>query len=251
MLFLGSTINTFAQQDNKSHTYVLIHGAFHGGWCWQMVSKELRSKGNIVYTPTLSGQGERRNTLDTTINLETHIQDVINTIVMEDLHDVILVGHSYAGAVIAGVADQIPERLSKLVFLDALIVENGESANDLNPADVVDGFRKASLKKDNGLSIPLLSSEFFGVTDSATIKWADVRLTNQPYRTFSQKLVLKKPYGNNVPITYIACIRPELRAIQRSVDIAKAKQGWKYLEINTGHDAMLTKPVDLAKLLLN
>jgi pimeloyl-ACP methyl ester carboxylesterase len=252
VLFLGSTtIKTYAQQDNKSNTYVLIHGAFHGGWCWQMVGKELRSKGNTVYTPTLSGQGERKNTLDTNINLQTHIQDVVNTIVMEDLHDVILVGHSYAGAIIAGVADRIPERLSKLIFLDALIVENGQSANDLNPADVVEGFKKASIKNDNGLSIPILSSEFFGVTDSATIKWANAKLTNQPYRTFSQKLVLRNPYGNNIPITYIACIGPELRAIQRSVDIAKAKKGWKYLEINTGHDAMLTKPVNLAKLLLN
>lgn len=245
------TISTYAQQVNKSKTYVLIHGAFHGGWCWQIVGKELRSKGNTVYTPTLSGQGERKNTLDTNINLETHIQDVVNTIMMEDLHNVILVGHSYAGAVIAGVADRIPDRLAKLVFLDALIVENGQSANDLNPADVVEGFKAAAIKNDNGLSIPILSSKFFGVTDSAMIKWADARLTCQPYRTFSQKLVLRNSYGNNVPITYIACTGPELRAIQRSVDIAKAKKGWKYLELNTGHDAMLTKPVNLAELLLN
>jgi pimeloyl-ACP methyl ester carboxylesterase len=252
LVFLSSmAINTYAQQDNKANTYVLIHGAFHGGWCWQMVAKELRSKGNSVYTPTLSGQGERKNTLDTNINLETHIQDVVNTIVMEDLHNVILVGHSYAGAVIAGVADRIPGRLSKLVFLDALIVENGQSANDLNPADVVEGFKTASIKNDNGLSIPILSSKFFGVTDSATINWADLKLTNQPYRTFSQKLVLRNPYGNNVPITYIACTGPELRAIQRSVDIAKNKKGWKYLELNSGHDAMLIKPVRLAELLLN
>lgn len=252
LVFLISVIsNTYAQQSNRTNTYVLVHGAFHGGWCWQMVSKELRSKGNYVYTPTLSGQGERKNTLDTNINLETHIQDVVNTIVMEDLHEVILVGHSYAGEVIAGVADRIPERLSKLVFLDALIVDNGQSANDLNPAEVVESFKTAAVKNDNGLSIPILSSEFFGVTDPATIKWADAKLTNQPYRTFSQKLALKNQYGNKVPITYIACTGPELGAIQRSVDIAKAKKGWKYVELHTGHDAMLTQPINLARLLSN
>ncbi|QNK64007.1 alpha/beta hydrolase [Pedobacter sp. PAMC26386] len=249
LLVLGLNFETSAYPSKINATYVLVHGAFHGGWCWKEVAKELRSHADLVYTPTLSGLGEHKNTLDTSINLNTHINDIVNLILMEDLHDVILVGHSYAGAVIAGVADRIPERLSQLVFLDALIVANGQSVNDLNPGDVVEEFKKAAFQNDKGLSIPVLKSEFFGVKDPKVSAWANERLTSQPYRSFSQPLYLKHPFGNHIQTTYICCTGPELRAIQRSADIAKNKKDWKFIAIKTGHDAMLIEPAKLSKIL--
>ncbi len=238
-----------AQSTQKPPVFVLVHGAFHGGWCWQKVSKQLRAKGDIVYTPTLSGLGEHKNTLNSKIDLNTHIADIVNLILMEDLHNVVLVGHSYAGAVIAGVADIIPQRLSKLVFLDAMLIENGQSANGMNPKDIRENFSKAAMQFDKGLSIPFLSSSFFGVKNATDFKWVNERLTNQPYKSFTQPLILKHPYGNHLPLFYIACTYPELRAIKPFAEKAKKSKKWKYLELKTGHDAMITMPVELALLL--
>lgn len=238
-----------AQPVIKPPVFVLVHGAFHGGWCWQKVSTQLRAKGDIVYTPTLSGLGEHKNMLNSHVDLNTHIADIVNLIVSEDLYNVVLVGHSYAGGVIAGVADRIPERLSKLVFLDAMLMKNGQSALDVSPEDIRKRFIKSANQFDKGLSLPFLSAEFFGITNAHDVKWVNERLTNQPFRTFRQPLVLKHPYGNHLPLTYIACTNPELRAIRPFADETKTSKGWKYLELKTGHDAMMTMPVELAQML--
>jgi pimeloyl-ACP methyl ester carboxylesterase len=248
-VLLVSVFNVNVQSNSKQPVFVLVPGAFHGGWCWQRVSKELRAKGDLVYTPTLSGLAEHKNTLNEKIDLNTHITDIVNLIVEEDLHNVILVGHSFAGAVIAGVADRIPERLSKLVFLDAMLMENGQSALDVSPDDIRKYFIKASADNNNGLSIPFFTSNFFGVTNAADIKWVNDRLTDQPFKTFSQPLVLKHPYGNHLPLTYIACTQPELRAIKPFAEKTKNSKDWKYLELKTGHDAMITMPVELSNML--
>ncbi|MBB6111203.1 Alpha/beta hydrolase family protein [Mucilaginibacter lappiensis] len=249
LILLISVFNANAQPAGKQPVFVLVHGAFHGGWCWQRVSKELRAKGALVYTPTLAGLAEHKNTLNDKIDLNTHIDDIVNFIIEEDLHNVILVGHSYAGAVIAGVADRIPERLSKLVFLDAMLMENGQSALDVSPDDIRAYFVKATNDYDKGLSIPFFTSDFFGVTNTADIKWVNDRLTNQPFKTFSQPLILKHAYGNHLPLVYIACTQPELRAIKPFADKTKSSNDWKYLELKTGHDAMITMPVELSNML--
>lgn len=106
--------------------FVLVHGAFHGGWCWKCVTRRLRDAGHSVYAPTLTGLGDREHLLDPSVNLSTHIQDVVNVLVYEDLHNVPLVGHSYAGMVIAGVAEAVPARLSRLIYLDAVIPVDGD-----------------------------------------------------------------------------------------------------------------------------
>lgn len=249
LILIVLVFNVNAQSAGKQPVFVLVHGAFHGGWCWQRVSKELRAKGDLVYTPTLTGLAEHKNTLNDKIDLNTHIDDIVNFIIAEDLHNVILVGHSYAGAVIAGVADRIPERLSKLIFLDAMLMENGQSALDVSPDDIRAYFIKATNEYDKGLSIPFFTSDFFGVTNATDIKWVNERLTNQPFKTFSQPLVLKHAYGNHLPLTYIACTQPELRAIKPFADKTKSSKNWKYLELKTGHDAMITMPVELSNML--
>ncbi len=251
ILFLVlSSINLSAQNKSQQQSvFVLVHGAWHGGWCWDKVKEKLSAQGNDVYTPTLSGMAEKKDQLDGTIDLNTHIQDIIDLIVKEDLHHVILVGHSYAGLVISGVADKIPERLDKLIYLDALLAENGQSAFSVNPKESQEVFLKTAMDHDKGLSIPPPSSTWFGVSDSAAIKWTDERLTSQPYKTFSQPLVLKHPYGNHLPLTYIACTNPELPVLIKFAEKAKNNEAWKYFELKTGHDAMVTIPVELAELL--
>jgi len=249
LLLTVLSITVSAQSIQKQPVFILVHGAFHGGWCWQKVSKELRAKGDLVYAPTLSGLSEHKNTLNDRINLSTHILDIINFIIAEDLHNVVLVGHSYAGGVIAGVADSIPERLSKLIFLDAMLMENGQSALDVSPDDIRQYFIKAATDYDKGLSIPFFTSDFFGVTKAADVKWVNDRLTNQPFKTFSQPLKLKHPYGNHLPLIYIACTKPELRAIKPFADKTKHSKNWKYIELQTGHDAMITMPIELSNML--
>jgi len=224
--------------------YVLVHGAWHGGWCWQKVSAKLRAEGAVVYTPTLSGLGEHKNTLNADIDLNTHITDIVNLIVMEDLHDVILVGHSYGGIVIEGVADRIPERLSKLVFLDALVLESGESAISIQSKEV-----REKLEKAKGLSLPAWSADAFGVTDTADVRWVNERLAPQPYKTFNQPLVLKHPLGNNLPMVYIACLKPQLPVLKQFSDKAQQGTGWRYYAMDTGHDAMVTAPDECTALL--
>ncbi|WPV67926.1 alpha/beta hydrolase family protein [Chitinophaga sp. LS1] len=233
---------------SHAQTFVLVHGAWHGGWCWKEVAKELQAQGAEVYTPTLSGLGEHQNVLDTNINLETHIQDIVNFINMQDLHDVILVGHSYAGAVIAGVADRIPARLKKLIFLDAMLIENGKSALTSQPANLSDNVRAATASSQ-GLSVPVWSPEVFGVTDPAQIKWVSDRLTPQPFRSFDQTLSLKHVYGNHLPLTYIACIKPQMAQLKVFGDKTKSSKDWSYYELPTGHDAMITMPKELTALL--
>jgi pimeloyl-ACP methyl ester carboxylesterase len=250
ILLIAVTTNLHAQGTKKPPVFVLVHGAWHGGWAWQNVSADLREKGSIVYTPTLSGLGEHKNTLNRDIDLNTHINDIVNLIVMEDLHDVVLVGHSYAGAVIAGVADKIPERLSKLIFLDALIIRNGQSALSQTPKENQEYTAKAA-EKDSGLTIPILTADYFGVTDPKDIKWVNERLAGQPYKTFTQPLVLNHPYGNHLPLFYIFCNNPILPPIKRFAEEVKNDRNWKYYTMNTGHDAMITTPHELATLLNN
>jgi pimeloyl-ACP methyl ester carboxylesterase len=249
LLLMSTTINSIAQHKPQQPVYVLVHGAWHGGWCWDQVDKKLRAEGDLVYTPTLSGMAEDKSRLDTTVNLETHITDIVNLIVKQNLHHVILVGHSYGGVVITGVADRIPERLEKLVYLDALLVENGQSALSVNPKERQESFRQAAQDFDKGLSIPAPSSAWFGLTDSLTIRQTDALLTNHPLRTFTQPVVLKHPYGNHLPMIYIACVNPKLPGLEQFAAKAKNSKGWKYFELETGHDAMISLPNELSSLL--
>ena len=235
-----------AQHQPGKPVFVLVHGAWHGGWCWQEVSQQLREKGFRVYTPTLSGLGEHKNVINENINLQTHITDIINFIEMEDLHNVVLVGHSYAGTVIAGVADSIPGRLNKLVFLDAMIVHNGESPISTQFKEVQAAMGEFVAKKQN--IAPIIPAEEFGVTEKAKAKWVNERLTPQPFNTFAQRLTLKHTYGNNVPLVYISCTDKQLPIIKKMSKEAQNSSLWTYLELNTGHDAMVTVPVELSGL---
>src|SRR5262245_2504150 len=173
-------------------TYVLVHGGGHGGWCYQPVARLLEARGHTVYAPTLTGLGERSHLLSPAIDLDLHIHDVVQLLHYEDLRDVILVGHSYGGMVITGVADRATDRVGHLVYLDAAMPVNGEALAQ-RAAPLMDAARQAARVVD-GIELVLFPGTepmpHYGVTDPDAIAWMDARLTPHPWKCFEQPLVL-------------------------------------------------------------
>lgn len=230
-------------------TYVLVHGAYHGGWCWRDVADVLRAQGHRVHTPTLSGLGERAHLLKQAPGLSTMIDDVVNVIEFEELNDVILVGHSFSGSVITGVADRISEKLRHLVYLDALVLPGGTAV--LEGASVESRQYYESLRIANGGSggIPVPPVSFFDVGNAEQEAWLERRLTPHPVESFFEKLALQYPLGNGVPTTYIVCTEPYFSPTEPSRTLAAQQPGWRFVDIATGHDAMVSAPAELARLL--
>ena len=231
-------------------TYMLVHGAWHGGWCWAKVADRLRAAGHRVYTPTQTGLGERKHLLRADISLDVFITDLVNAIEAEELNDVILVGHSFGGRPIAGVADRAPQRLKRLVFLDAGLPDPGKSVFDGFPSSVRDARIKAAQDFRGGLSFPPPPAGSFGVTAPDDVAWLERRMTPHPYGTYVTPMTLDHPIGNGVPCTYIRCIEPAYAVVDPSGAYAKSRADWQYLEIKSGHDAMVIAPGPLSEMLL-
>ena len=232
-------------------TYVLVHGAFHGAWCWNQVAPLLWGAGHEVYAPTLIGLGERSHLARPDVGLATHVQDVVNVLEYEDLHRVVLVGHSYGGMVIAGVADHAPGRLAHLVYVDAVVPEDGQAGVDLLPAERRDAILGQPRAAAEEWLVPAPRPEFFGVTDEADLAWVRPRLVPQPLRTFTEPHRLRHPEAPPPPRTYIACTGLGASPTSRPfAERARADPSWRYRELATGHDAMVTLPRELARLLL-
>lgn len=221
-------------------TYVLVHGAWHGGWCWSRVADPLRSQGHRVFTPTLTGLGERSHLLSAQITLDTFVQDIANVLVWEDLNDVILVGHSFAGLVISAVADQLPTRIRHLVYLDAFILENGQSAFDTLAPELVQRLRDAA-QQTGALPVPRPTS--LGLTQAEDIAFVESRLTPHPIGSYEAAFRLQHPIGNGLPATYLACSQPSFAAMASSHQcVRKNAPHWNWRELATGHDAMVSAP---------
>jgi pimeloyl-ACP methyl ester carboxylesterase len=226
---------------------VLVHGAWHGGWCWRAVAERLRAAGHAVYTPTLTGLGERAHLLRADTGLDTHIEDICALLTCEALEDVLLVGHSFAGLVISGVADRLPERLRRLVYLDALVVASGRSALSAFPADVQR--ERARTIDAEGLRMAIPSPEKFGVSDPGLVVWLQRRLTPHPLKAYTDPLLLQHPVGNGLPLTYIAVTDPWYPPLAGIRETVRAQPDWDWRELAAGHDAMLTSPEALAAML--
>jgi len=169
--------------------FVLVHGSFHGGWCWQKVARLLRHVGHAVYTPTLTGLGERHHLATPQTGLEVHIQDILQVIKYEDLHNVILVCHSYSGLVNSAVADHLPERLRRLIYLDAFIPHDGQSAFDLMPG-MEEQWAQLAASQGNGWRVPPMPPAALGITNPADAAWVLARLTPMPILTHQQQVHL-------------------------------------------------------------
>lgn len=239
----------FAQQTTK-FTYVLVHGAFHGGWCWSEVADILRAKGYKVFTPTFTGVGERAHLISQQVDLNTFITDIKAVIENEELQNVILVGHSFGGTVISGVIDQMPERIAGAIYLDAPMGMNGKSVFDGAPADVRKARTDAAINVKGTMAIAPPSSTAFGLSVPAQVAWVDRRMTPMPFKSYETPLILKGKVGGQIPKKFIHAVQPVLPNIVPSAKYAK-ENGWDYSEIATGHDAMVSMPKETAALLLS
>ena len=233
-------------------TFVLVHGAFHGGWCWRAVANTLRDAGHSVFTPTLTGLGERRHLMSATLTIDTFVADISNLIEAEDLSEVRLVGHSFGGAIISGVADRMPHRLGRLVYLDGVTPLAGKSLFDMMP-ERERSARMAALAQlpDGQMQVPPPTAKHFGVDNTDQAAWVDRRLTPHPTGGYTSPVVLHNPIANGVPAAYIRCTAPVFPINDPCAAFAASQPGWQYREIATGHDAMISAPSELARLLLS
>lgn len=221
-------------------TFVLVHGGWHGGWCWARVARILRSHGHDVFTPTLTGLGERAHLLRSSTTLQTGIDDILGVLEAEELRDAVLVGHSAGAATVLGVADRVPEKIRSLVFLDGLILQDGESLRFHFTPPQEEAYQAALQAGDR--SFPPPPAAMFMVPEGPDADWVNRRLTPQPFATASSTLQLKHGLGNGKPCVYIACIAPVHPFVAGSHRFAQEQAGWQWREINAGHDAMITAP---------
>jgi pimeloyl-ACP methyl ester carboxylesterase len=228
-----------------------VHGAWHGGWCWRRVADRLAAAGHRVFCPTLTGLGERAHLLSREVNISTHIQDVVALLEAEELEQVVLVGHSYGGIVITGVAARARARLRQLVYLDSAIVEDGASWASIGLPEVVAERRRAAQESSGGVSLPVPKAEVFGLLEPADIAWVQRRLTPQPFGGYEEKMRWGGPVGSNVPKLYVDCIDPVYAGLAAVKERYRGKPGWPFAELKTGHDAMVSAPAETAKLLLD
>lgn len=237
--------------------FVLVHGAWHGGWCWQRVTSALQAQGHRVHALTLTGLGERAHLLAPSITLDTHIDDVISAIEVEELHDVILAVHSYAGMIGTAVADRLGKHLKHLVYVDAVIPKPGESWSSTQSA-AVQQQRLSAAQATTRFSFPPPDPEVFGLKD-ADHAWVKRRQTPHPGNTYQAPLDFDVKRVAAIPRTFVNCTEPALGTIEPSRLRVKDAKFWdgawlpnsKIVEIKTGHDPMISEPVALTKILLD
>lgn len=230
--------------------FVLVHGAWHGGWCWDRVAGRLRAEGHVVLAPTLPGLGERAHLLSSALTVDACVEDLQRQIEAWSGEPVVLVGHSFGGSVALGVADRSPKRIERLVLLDALVLENGESAFSTLEPEIVAARRRAVAERGGGLAMPVPPVSAFGVPeehpDAVLMRH---RLTPHLVATYESPLTLRHPVGNGRPCVYIHCTRPDYAPLEASRLRARTRTDWAWLEIATGHDAMITAPDLLSDML--
>jgi pimeloyl-ACP methyl ester carboxylesterase len=227
-------------------TFVLVHGAWSGGLIWRAVARALRKAGHEVYTPSLTGLGERRHLLKREIDLDTHIQDILGVIDYEDLSGFVLVGHSYGGMVVTGVADAVPEKIGSLVYLDAFVPENGQSLLSIVPAGMPHPRKGVG---EDWLSAPI-PVEAFGKPTKEVSEYAARKRLPQPTACFTQPIKLTGGIDRIRRCTYIYCNDPAPTAFTPFYERLKSKPGWNVGTLPCTHFAPLDMPNELTVLLL-
>jgi pimeloyl-ACP methyl ester carboxylesterase len=230
---------------------VLVHGAGHGGWCWGPVADQLAERGYRVFRPTLTGLGERAHLRSPDISLDTHIDDIVNLIIAEEMQNVCLVAHSYGGTVITGVCDQIKERVRLAVFLDANTPGEGEATiPNLSRAAVEEMTGEPLLE---GYLLPVMDPVTLGIDpqDAEMTEWVRRRLTEQPIQTVAEPIHLQSGGTDGLARSFILTTPlQDLREWQRAkVAAIKADPTWDFRELLVGHDAMIISPCETAQLL--
>ena len=236
-------------------TFLLVHGAWHSGQCWERVTPLVTAAGYRVLAPSLTGYGDKAHLLGPEVGLDTHVEDIVRLIIEEDLAEVVLVGHSYAGLVISSVANQVPDRIAHLVYLDAMVPEDGETAVDAQP--ITQHLIDLAAKSDTGWRIPPMPEQplplgLFGVTDPADVAWLRTLLSDQPLLCLQQPVHLDNPAVDKIPRTHIHCEGAKPAGITRRPVPPIQPNGTpaQVWELPTGHDCMITMPTELTELLL-
>lgn len=229
------------------HTFVLVHGAWHGGWCWRRVADLLEAKGHKVFTPTLTGLGERSHLLRAGINVSTHITDVVNLLKWEGLSNVVLCGHSYGGLVVSGVAEQAAAAIGSIVFLDAFVPDNGDAMESLTNQAVRDQLKAASARGD--LGVPPRSAAAFLVNEKDQA-WVDAMCVPQPIGTMTEKLTLSGARERIAKKSYIRAAAYPNPGFDTAYARVKADTSWRTYEVPCGHDVMVDMPDQLAEILV-
>ncbi len=231
----------------RSHTFVLIHGAWHGGWCWTRVAEHLRRKGHRVFTPTLTGLCERSHLFDEHIGLATHVTDIVNVLQWENLENVVLVGHSYGGFVASGVVEVSTAKIGSIVFLDAYVPENGEAVVNLASQRVQDAIRAAQSRGDRSLA-PVTAATFrVNESDQA---WVDSSCTPHPLSTLVESIKLTGARERIARKAYIRATGYPSTSFDAAYARARTVSSWQAFEVPCGHDAMIDMPDQIAEILL-
>lgn len=229
-------------------TFVLMHGGWHGGWCWAYVAEILRARGHRVTTPTQTGLGERRHLISADLTLQTFIDDLVNHIFVEDLNAITLVGHSFGGNAVSGAAEAIPDRISSLVYLDCTILMSGDRLSDKLPQEKASELLAKTPSEDDRISLPPPDASAFGIRDPEQAAWVQRRLTPHPISTFFSPLPIKGLPGNGLPARYVSCTDPRYHPAEQ-VSAWVEPMGWPVEELPTGHDAMVIDPQALVEVL--
>jgi pimeloyl-ACP methyl ester carboxylesterase len=236
--------------EKNNRTFVLVHGGWHGGWAWERLVPYLVRGGCKVFTPDLTGLGEKVKLANPDIGLSTHIRDILTLLDDENLHNVTLVGHSYGGMVITGVADKAAERIAQLVYLDAHVPKDGQSFGDIVGPQVMNMIRQTAKAAGQGWLIPIPPPEHFGIASEADIAFVKPKLMPQPIKTLEEPIHLSNPAALALPRTYIYLNQPALGSFDGFARMARSSKDWRYYEMATGHDAMILEPQKLAELFI-
>lgn len=231
-------------------TFVLVHGAMHGGWCWRDVHRRLGQRGHDVHRPTLTGQGDRRTGLTPELGVATHVADLDELLWFEDLSEVHLVLHSYAGILAGPLAERAEERLASVVYLGAFVTAPGESLLDVEPPEVAERYRRQVAEAGDGWFLPASDAflEQWGIQDAAEREWIGARLTDFPFRCQTEPTRFDPGPLGRLRKVYVAHTSPPLPSLGRFAEAALAA-GWETHELRCGHDMMLAAPEETADLL--
>jgi pimeloyl-ACP methyl ester carboxylesterase len=238
--------------------FVLVHGAWHGGWCWRHVVQALAAAGHRAHAVTLTGLGERMHLLSPAITLETHITDVADAIEAEEMEQVVLAVHSYAGMIGTAIADRLAPRLRHLVYVDAVVPAPGESWSSTH-ASATREARLAAAAGSPDFTIPPPDPSVYGVADE-NHAWVQRRQTPHPGHTYAAPLEFDPRRVAALPRTFISCVQPALATIDAIRPRMSDPQFWggawqsgggaRVVELKTGHDPMVSAPADLTRILL-
>jgi len=230
-------------------TFLLIHGAWHGGWCWDRVADRLRAAGNVVFAPTLKGLSDRADELDPSVGLETHVSQLVDLCSEYKLEKAILCGHSYGGMVISELASRQSHRFQHLVYLDALLPVPGQSAMDMMTEAGQQAVRDQIKSEGDGWLMPPRSTEALGIVDPEDAAWVAGKLTPMPLKCFEEPARLAKGLPE-MPKTYLLAEQNCPSVFEKFYNAIGGQSGWTRASLPAGHDAMITHPEDVAEFLL-